>query len=144
MRRSAGAPSRTGCRPEVRATRPRPAFPAGPKGRRVGFLRRWRRSCVANHQECGTVGRIDDAVFDEPSLLIGPYRARIAWIGIDDNTRCTVRQQALRKRTNECRSIAAIQHVCLADKLIETACAIRLRTETGIPVAQIIALQIGE
>ena len=45
---------------------------------------------------------------------------------------------------DKCRAMTTTEHVGLADKLIETARALRLRAEAGIPDAEIVALQISE
>ena len=80
----------------------------------------------------------------EAGLFVGPDRARVGGIGIDDDARRSVRQQALGEGADERRAVAAADHVGLADELIEAARAGRLRAEADVPVAQVVALQIGE
>src|SRR6185437_13940205 len=48
------------------------------------------------------------------------------------------------KAADERRSMTAAQHIGVADKLIETACALRLRAKTVIPDSEPVTLQIGE
>src|SRR3954452_7975233 len=101
-----------------------------------------RRSCAADHQERGPVRRLDDAVLLEARLLIGADGASVGGIRIDHHARGALRQQPLGKAANERGAVAAVQHLCIADELVQAARAGRLRTEAGIPVAQIVALQI--
>ncbi len=77
-------------------------------------------------------------------LLIGAHGARVAGIGIGHEARRSIRQQAVGKGTDERGAVAAIEHVRLADELIEAAGADRLRAEAAVPGSEIVALQIGE
>src|ERR1700733_7477693 len=101
-------------------------------------------SWVADHQQSGTIRRIDKPVAAKSGLLIRPDRTRIVRIGIDDDTWRSRSEQPVREGANERRTMAATKHIGFADKLIEAARPLGLRTETGIPGADIVTLQIGE
>jgi hypothetical protein len=100
-------------------------------------------SCVAYHEQRAAIRRIHFARAAKARLFIGPYRARIGWIGIDHEARYAIPQQSLNEDTNECRSVAARNHIGIADELIDPAGAGRLRTKAAMPFAYIVALQIG-
>src|ERR1700687_802500 len=101
-------------------------------------------SLVADHQQSGAIGRINDSIAAKACLLICPDCTLIGGIGIDDDTWRSGGEQPVSKGADECRTMAAIEHVGFADELIKTARTLRLRTETDIPGAEIVTLQISK
>jgi hypothetical protein len=95
-------------------------------------------------QERGSIRCVYDLTADKSRFFISANRTRIAWCGIDDDTRCSGRQQAVCEGADESRSVTAIEHVAFTDKLVQTTRAGRLRTEADIPGTDIVALQICE
>ena len=108
-------------------------------GREVGHALRTIRKCQGRPASRRR-GRRSKA-----SLFISPDRSRVGRIGIDHEPRRSVRQQALGEGADERRAVAAVEHVRLADELVEAARAGRLRAERlTFQALEVVALQIGE
>ena len=80
----------------------------------------------------------------ESSFLIGTNGARIGGTRIDHDAGHAAGKEPGDEGTDESRAVAASEHVGLADELIEAAGAHGLRAEADMPIADLIALQIGE
>src|SRR4029078_11675690 len=111
---------------------------------RIRFRAGRSRSCVAYHQEGGSIGSVDQAIFSKAGLFICADRACIRRIGIRDDAWSSCCQQAIDKRADENRAVAAIEHVRFADELIDAARALGLRSQAIIPGCGIVALEIAE
>src|SRR4051794_15000648 len=102
-------------------------------------------SCVADHQEGGSVWCIDHADFFKARFLVGPYCARIGRVGIGDDPWRTGSQQPIDEGSDKRRAMTAIHHVQLTDELVDAAGPPWLRAQPVIrPDLGIVALQISE
>src|SRR5450631_3017334 len=101
-----------------------PALRAGgPRSAAIATSKRWQRrrffgltSWVTDHQQGGTIRRIYHAVFLKPRLLVGAHRAKIGRIGIGHHTRRALSQPVINEGANRPRTVAAFDHVRLADE----------------------------
>ena len=90
------------------------------------------------------MGGIDHTIFQKAGFFTCANRARICWIGIGDDARCSLCQQAVDKTPNEPGTVTAIEHVSFTNELINPARAPRLRSQATVPAYGVVTLQIAE
>ena len=98
---------------------------------------------VTDHQKRAAIGRVQLPLPAEAGLFVGADCARVGGIRIGEHARRARPQQAIDERADECRAVAAAQHVRLADELVDAARARRMRAETIHALLQGALLEIA-